>query len=134
MRDLRTLPKGHLHLHLDGSMRSTTLDELAAAAGVAVPPMGHFGGFASFMGTLQAAQLAIDSQDDLARLVTEVVEDGAADGALWMEVSVWPGFLRGRLGSEGEILDLVIGRAHRGAEQCGIAIGIMVAANRDHGP
>lgn len=33
-----------------------------------------------------------------------------------------------------EILDLVIDRAHRAAEQCGIAIGIMVAANRDHGP
>ncbi len=29
MRDLTVLPKGHLHLHLDGAMRPASLAELA---------------------------------------------------------------------------------------------------------
>jgi adenosine deaminase len=45
-RDLASLPKAHLHLHLDGAMRRSTLMELAAAAGlVAVLPSGY-GSFA----------------------------------------------------------------------------------------
>ena len=37
MRDLAQLPKAHLHLHLTGGMRHTTLVELAAEQGVHLP-------------------------------------------------------------------------------------------------
>jgi adenosine deaminase len=36
-RDLSALPKAHLHLHFTGSMRPTTLLELAATHRVALP-------------------------------------------------------------------------------------------------
>ena len=36
-RDLRSLPKAHLHLHFTGSMRHTTLIELAARDGIHLP-------------------------------------------------------------------------------------------------
>ena len=35
-RDLRALPKGHLHIHLEGAMRPSTLAELADTAGIPV--------------------------------------------------------------------------------------------------
>src|SRR5687767_12418258 len=36
-RDLRALPKAHLHLHFTGSMRHDTLLELAERDGIALP-------------------------------------------------------------------------------------------------
>ncbi|CAM5687961.1 putative adenosine/adenine deaminase [Streptomyces badius] len=36
-RDVRLLPKAHLHLHFTGSMRPTTLLELADKYGVHLP-------------------------------------------------------------------------------------------------
>ena len=36
-RDLRALPKAHLHLHFTGSMRHATLLELAERDGIALP-------------------------------------------------------------------------------------------------
>ena len=50
MRDLRGLPKAHLHLHLEGAMRPATLHELADRAGLEVPPIRGFGNFSAFWG------------------------------------------------------------------------------------
>jgi hypothetical protein len=40
VRSLRELPKGHLHLHLDGAMRPATLRELASNEGWRSCPPG----------------------------------------------------------------------------------------------
>ena len=37
MRDLTTLPKAHLHLHFTGSMRVSTLADLARELGLRLP-------------------------------------------------------------------------------------------------
>ena len=134
MRDLALLPKAHLHLHLDGAMRPNTLGELADQAGLAVPVITAPESFAAFGDAIGAAALVIRSPDDFARLVREVVEDAAADGAVWVEVSVWPGFLRGRLGPDEQVVEMVLDAGARASPAQGVGFGVMIAANRNRGP
>lgn len=87
-RDLQALPKAHLHIHLEGAMRPSTLTELCQRYGMQQPQdtrgkrFNHFGGFVDLY---WAACHCIRSRDDLARLIREVAEDAAAHGVLWME-------------------------------------------------
>ncbi|MFL6075028.1 MAG: adenosine deaminase [Mycobacteriales bacterium] len=132
--DLILLPKAHLHLHLDGAMRPATLAELAARYGIPAPLPTGYGSFAAFTATITAAAACLRSPQDARRLVTEVVEDAAGAGAVWVEPSVWPGLFGGRLGPDADALDLVLDAGHAAAARCGIGFGLVVAANRDRGP
>lgn len=87
-RDLRALPKAHLHIHLEGAMRPDTLAELCRRDGIARPPDTRgqtFGSFAGFNQVYWAASQCVRGRDDLARLILEVAEDAAAQGAWWIE-------------------------------------------------
>ncbi len=92
-RDLSRLPKAHLHIHLEGAMRRSTLDELADRYGIERPPDTRGQRFDNFMGfnaTYWAACHCIRTPDDLARLIKEVTEDAAAHGAWWHEPAFDP--------------------------------------------
>ncbi len=134
MRDLRALPKAHLHLHLEGSMRPGTLRELAQAVGVDVPPIRGFGSFTAFAGMYVAACSVLTTPDAMARLVREVVEDAAADGAVWVEPAIYLPRHRDRIGPTALTLEIVLDAAARAARDLGIGVGIVVAADRTAAP
>jgi adenosine deaminase len=138
MRDLRALPKAHLHLHLDGALRPSTYRELAAEAGLPAPLPTSYGSFADFGATITAAARTLRTPTEVERVVGEIVEDAAADGACWVEVSMWPGLFAGRLGSDADALDTVLAAGRRASQSAGTAngagFGLVVAANRDRGP
>ena len=57
-RDLRLLPKAHLHLHLEGAMRPSTLTDLCTKHGIKRPKDTaglRFDNFAAFAGNYKAA-------------------------------------------------------------------------------
>lgn len=132
-RDLATLPKAHLHVHLEGAMRAATLAALADRYGVVVPPIGEFGSFAAFLDLYLAACDLLRDDADLARLTREVVEDAARDGAVWVEPSVYP-MHHLRLGSVDEIVGVIVTAGLAAAEEFGIGFGLMVGANRTMPP
>jgi adenosine deaminase len=135
-RDLRVLPKAHLHLHLDGAIRPETLRELCDERGIEVPepPADRaYGSFAAFMATIQATHALLRDHAALSRVVREVIDDNASDGAVWVEISVWPGVFGSRDGGR-MALETILAEGHAAAEDRGIAFGLMVAANRHEGP
>ncbi|NAZ85378.1 adenosine deaminase [Kineococcus sp. T90] len=134
MRDLATLPKAHLHVHLEGAMRPATLAELAAAAGVPVPPVRGFASFAEFVRMYDGARLLVRTREQLARVVREVVQDAAADGAVWVEVQATPVPYAPALGSPEEVLALLLEAGRAEAERLGIGFGLMAVALRHEPP
>jgi adenosine deaminase len=133
-RDLRLLPKAHLHLHLEGAMRSATLAELAAEACVPTPPIRGYTSFAEFGLQYRAASALIETEAHLRRVVREVVDDAADDGAVWVEPHFYPPRYAGLLGSAEEVLEIVIDEGERAADARGIGCGWIVSALRDFDP
>ncbi|MDQ1520402.1 MAG: adenosine deaminase [Actinomycetota bacterium] len=134
VRDLRTLPKAHLHVHLEGAMRPETLRELATAAGVPVPTIRGFGSFSAFAEMYVAACEVLRTPADLRRLVSEVVEDAARAGAVWVEPSIYLPHHRERLGTDEAVLDIVLDAAADAATRFAIGVGLMVASDRTADP
>jgi len=134
MRDLATLPKAHLHLHLEGAMRPETLAELADEAGIPVPEVRGYGSFGAFADMYVAACDVLRSMDDLRRLVDEVVEDAALAGAVWVEPATYLPQHNDRLGPDEAVLEVLLDELVASGERHGIAAGLLVAADRTLDP
>ena len=143
-RDLLDLPKVHLHLHLVGAMRPSTVRELARRGGMRLPPAleaalaGGLGppepgaavrGFARFDALYEAAKGVLRRGDDLRRLVAEIAEDERAAGSAWVEITVNP-HLQGRLGPPADVLDLLLDAGADASVRTGVGIGWIVSADR----
>ena len=92
MRDLLSLPKVHLHVHLEGSMRPSTVLELAGRYGVELPAglregRYEFHDFAHFIAEWVAGLRSLQRPEDVRRIAYEFCEDQAADGVRYAEVS-----------------------------------------------
>jgi adenosine deaminase len=126
-----------LHLHLDGAIRERTLREECVQLGIGIPSIPSeevYPSFTAFMTSIEACHEALSSPDSLRRIVGEIVEDAAGDGAVWVELSLWPGLFKGRLGTQHDALAMVIDAGRSAGDQFGVGFGVMVAANRNEGP
>jgi adenosine deaminase len=130
LRSLAALPKGHLHLHLEAAMRPGTLAELCGEHGVAVPEIGAFGDFSAFEATYEAATDVLRREEDLERLVREMLEDARADGAWYVEPALYAPAHRERFGSDEAVTELVLDALRRFGDELGVGVGLMIAGDR----
>ncbi len=63
--------------------------ELGEKYGLVTPAPGD-GTFSTFLRLYAAACETLRHRDDMERLVREVAEDAASDGAIWIELAEWP--------------------------------------------
>lgn len=133
-RDPRALPKAELHLHLLAAMRPATLAELASDAGREAPDPR---GFADFEGFQQVYAAAFDATSDrpanLRRVVTELVEDTAADGGVWVQPHFDPRSYA-HFGAPEDVLDLVLDAGRQAGARCGVGFGLTLAVSRHATP
>jgi adenosine deaminase len=129
-RDLKSLPKAHLHLHLEGAMRPQTLAQLAAHYGVAVPAVSSYSKFSEFSLLYEAVCAVLRSPEDLRRLVREAVEDAARAGAVWFEMGVRPTLHRGKFQSDAEVLEILLEEGRAAGAELGVGVGALMTVDR----
>ncbi len=103
-RSLLGLPKAHLHVHLEGTIRPATLVDIAARHGVAAPLGAQDGAryafrdLASFFVDYQRVRDCLNDADDFRRIAYELCQDEAAQGVRYAEVTFSPAYHALRLG------------------------------------
>ena len=139
--DLTALPKAHLHLHLTGAMRHSTMVELAKRHRVSLPPAlteewpPHLStaderGWFRFQRLYDTARSVLRTPADLYRLVLETAEDERAEGSGWLELQADPSGYASRYGGITAFTELLLDAAAVAAQATGVGIAIIIAANR----
>lgn len=131
LRDLASLPKAHLHLHIGMAMRPATFTELGLRAGLStqLPPV-EATTLASFAGVGQTLASILSRPDNWRRFFDELLADHAAHGAVYVEPSLplqvyadyWP--------SEEHFLAAMIALADEYAHDHGVSVGFMIPVDR----
>ncbi|MFE9563594.1 adenosine deaminase [Streptomyces sp. NPDC006487] len=140
-RDLTLLPKAHLHLHFTGSMRPSTLLELADKYGVRLPDALTSGeppklratderGWFRFQRLYDAARSCLREPDDIRRLVREAAEEDVRDGSGWLEIQVDPTSYAPLLGGMIPAVEIILDAVDAASRETGLGMRVVIAANR----
>lgn len=147
-RDLRALPKAHLHLHFTGSMRPQTMHALAEEQGrrlsdtlrqaTTIPdslrlPATQRGWF-RFQHLYDAARSLVTSEAAMRRIVREAAEDDAAEGSARLEIQVDPTSYAKFVGGITPALEIVLDEARSASAATGVEVAVIVAASRMRHP
>ena len=139
---LAALPKAHLHLHLTGGMRHSTLLELADRHGVQLPERltdeiaddWRLLGWARFQRLYDVARGVLRTPADIDRLIGEIAEDERAAGSRWVELQVTPTGYAVRLGDVVTAMEVFCAAAEAAQRRTGVGVRLVVAANRTRPP
>ncbi|WP_406184268.1 adenosine deaminase [Streptomyces sp. NBC_01006] len=141
VRDLTLLPKAHLHLHFTGSMRPSTLLELADKYGVRLPDALTAGeppklratderGWFRFQRLYDAARSCLREPEDIRRLVREAAEEDVRDGSGWLEIQVDPTSYAPLLGGMIPAVEIILDAVDTASRETGLGMRVLIAANR----
>ncbi|SDC08900.1 adenosine deaminase [Actinokineospora iranica] len=135
MGDLALLPKAHLHVHLESTVRSSTLVEIGAANGIAVPPqVSHgpfrFRGFREFADQNSRVRDVLRGPEDFRRIAVEFCADEAAQGTGYAEVTFTAASHGERLGDLEMPLAAVLEGLAEGQRRHGIEVRVLLDHSR----
>lgn len=98
---IKKLPKTDLHVHLDGSLRLSTLIDLAEKHKVKLPAKTakglkekvfkeNYGSLAEYLNGFQYTTAVLQDEESLERAARELAEDNLAEGVRYLEVRFAP--------------------------------------------
>jgi len=102
LSDIERLPKTDLHVHLDGSLRLSTMLELAQSQGISLPadtPGGlakalhcgeHVGSLVEYLKAFETTLQVLQTENALFQVAYELAEDAAAENVRYIEVRYSP--------------------------------------------
>jgi len=142
-----SMPKVELHRHLEGSLRLTTMLDIAQQHGVTVPvSMFNLSDlvqvqdqdpltFSNFLDKFKTLRLFYRSPDVIHRVTREAVEDAAKDNIRYLELRFTPVALSRAEGFPlHDVMDWVLGSAREAAEKQHIKVGLIASVNRHESP
>jgi adenosine deaminase len=141
--ELRELPKVDLHRHLEGSLRLSSLQEIAIDTDIDLPttqnelqPLvqmvaGDSRDPQTFLAKFKVIRQFFRSSEIIQRLVREAVEDAALDGVKLLELRFTPAALRQFSGlSLEQAMDAVLSAGREAARISDLTLGLIVSINR----
>lgn len=136
-----------LHRHLEGSLRLTTMLDIARQHGVTVPAsMFNLSGlvqvqdqdpmtFTNFLEKFKTLRLFYKSPDVIHRVTREAVEDAAKDNIRYLELRFTPVALSRAEGFPlHDVMDWVLTSAREAAKNSNIKVGLIASVNRHESP
>jgi adenosine deaminase len=142
-----TLPKVDLHRHLEGSLRLSTMLDIAKKHGVTVPvSMLNLSGlvqvqdqdpmtFTNFLEKFKTLRLFYKSPDVIHRVSAEAVEDAAKDNVRYLELRFTPVALSRAEGFPlHDVMDWVITSSQEAAKKHKIKVSLIASVNRHESP
>jgi adenosine deaminase len=142
-----SLPKVELHRHLEGSLRLSTMLDVARQHGVTVPiGMLNLSGLVqvqdqdpmtsnNFLEKFKTLRLFYRSPDVIHRITQEAVEDAAKDNVRYLELRFTPVALSRAEGFPlHDVMDWVITSSAEAAKKFNIKVGLIASVNRNESP
>ncbi len=142
----RVFPKVELHRHLEGSLRLSTLQDVAREHGITLPlsptlrslvqmqvddPLS----FNIFLSKFQTLRLFYRSPKVIQRITREAIEDAAADGIIYLELRFTPVALARLQGFQlAEVMNWVCTAAEEASQAAGITTRLIASMNRHEDP
>jgi adenosine deaminase len=143
---IEKLPKADLHVHLDGSLRLTTILDLARSERVELPaedPEGlrkamrlgdNCGSLVEYLKAFDVTLRVMQSEDSLRRIAYELAEDAAAENVRYMEVRYAP-MLHTRKGLKlTAVVESVLEGLRAAQERHGIESNVIICGIRNVSP
>jgi adenosine deaminase len=143
LNQYHSLPKVELHRHLEGSLRLSTMIDIARQHGVTVPATTlSLSGlvqvqdedpltFSNFLEKFKTLRLFYRSPEVIHRITREAVEDAAKDNVRYLELRFTPVALSRAEGFPlHDVVDWVITSAAEAAKKHRIKVGLIASVNR----
>jgi adenosine deaminase len=142
----RSIPKVDLHRHLEGSLRFSTLRELAKSEAMDLPPTSELRNmvqiqagepltFENFLSKFSTLRLFYRSPEIITRITREAIADAAADHVVYLELRFTPVALSKAQGfSLAQVMDWVIEGTRDAQAQYGITARLIASINRHESP